>query len=122
MRFKLLGEAFLRERVAPEPLLQTFSGMKMTFEASHAAPGTVVARTGGGPRSVYVVGGVDASGSRLSSVVRFDAADGAWHEVSALAAARTSACAAVLDGLVYAAGGRGDGGTYLASSSSDGGP
>ena len=60
---------------------------------------------------------VDDTTARIafSSVVRFDAADGAWHEVAALGAARTTAAAAVLDGLVYVAGGRCDDDTPLAT-------
>ena len=115
VRFKLLDSAFVRERVLPEPLLQTVAGLRLVAEAQNAAPGAVVARTGGGPRSVYVLGGWGASGGRLSSVVRFDAADGAWHGAPAMAAARSSACAAVLDGLVYIAGGRDGSGMPLAS-------
>ena len=69
-----------------------------------------------GNEQLYVVGGRGAGNSWLSSVVRYNAEEDRWDDVAAMATARSSAGVCVLDGKLYAVGGRDAGGYSVLSS------
>ena len=64
---------------------------------------------------LYVVGGKDGTGTKLSSVECFDPSTGQWSALAAMSTARAYHGVAVVDGKLYAVGGKGGTGNAVNS-------
>eukprot|EP01043_Picozoa_sp_COSAG02_P085314 COSAG02_NODE_22981_length_733_cov_1.364353_2_plen_78_part_01 len=64
--------------------------------------------------AIIVIGGYDGSG-RFSSGERYDPAQNAWSPIASMGTARDDHAAAVIDGLLYAIGGKDNSYSVLSS-------
>jgi len=65
--------------------------------------------------SIYIVGGLDQSGSRLSSLVALDAATQTWRMLPSMAIPRSLHAALIYHGTIYVIGGATDEGGAVSS-------
>merc|ERR1740124_1349339 len=81
----------------------------MLFNAMLPALGGTkpVARSGFGPRLIYVVGGFGGDG-RLSAVELYDPQNASWKQLASMPGPRSSLGCVALEGKLYAVGGIGD--------------
>ena len=111
VRFPLVSSAFVRDVVREEPLFATAPGRRLMadmfatlLDASRGLASPLTQRRGV-HQVLYVAGGSDSPGGRLSSVERYDPSTSTWEAVAPMSTARYSAACAVLDGKLYVAGG-----------------
>tara|TARA_B100000795_G_scaffold32266_1_gene21296 strand:+ start:91 stop:1824 length:1734 start_codon:yes stop_codon:yes gene_type:complete len=107
VRFATMEEGFLRDTVRAWPALLSAEGQGVLHKSLKPCVGSLqpVPRLGFGPRRIYLVGGIEGAGRRLSTVRTYDPALDLWCEVSSMATQRYAHAAVVLGDKLYALGG-----------------
>jgi len=106
VRFAAMAEDFVRETVGAWPALRSAEAQRTLFNALLPLLGgaKVVARSGFGPRLIYVVGG-EGEGGSLSTVELYDPQNASLKQLAGMTAARSSHGCVALEGKLYAVGG-----------------
>jgi N-acetylneuraminic acid mutarotase len=109
VRFAVMAEGFLREKVGAWPALGSAEARGVLFNAVLPTLGgaKVVARSGFGPRLIYLVGGDGVEGGRLSTVELYDPQNASLKQLASMTGLRSSHGCVALDGKLYAVGGFG---------------
>jgi len=106
VRFAAMAEGFVRETVGAWPALRFEEAQRVLFNAVLPLLGgaKVVARSGFGPRLIYVVGG-SGEGVTLSTVQLYDPQNASWTQLAGMTDARSMHGCVALEGKLYAVGG-----------------
>jgi N-acetylneuraminic acid mutarotase len=106
VRFAVMAEGFLREKVGAWPALGSAEARGVLFNAVLPTLGgaKVVARLGFGPRLIYLVGG-EGEGGRFSTVQLYDPQNASLKQLASMTDARSSHGCVALEGKLYAVGG-----------------